>query len=280
MRIQGLLVTAAPRRLVVAGLTVCLASGARGADPMEVVRAFCVADGHGARLDARTWSDVAPLVAWGLEPAWDRVVLVRGYEVQSPRAVEGGAIVEVAYTVAADVTPGRVTDVARLERRSYRLAADDASPWPRIAGPPPVPHVFESEVDAQTLAALLDPQAGAFVSASGLVWKLLHEAGVVVPYLSTADLARASLWTAAEEPAMGDLAVYYDGAEPYHVGFVDAEDLVVSATLNGGIRRAPADAFAGAVRYLRLGPRGTSAEAASAPATPAPTPAAAADGDG
>ena len=53
-------------------------------------------------------------------------------------------------------------------------------------------------------------------------------------------------------PEAGDLVVYYDGEKPYHVGLLESEDQVVSATLNTGVRRAPLAAFAGEVRYWRL----------------------------
>ena len=50
---------------------------------------------------------------------------------------------------------------------------------------------------------------------------------------------------------IGDLALYYDGDRPYHVGVVESDETVVSATLNGGIRRTPFGAFAGEIRYRR-----------------------------
>ena len=54
------------------------AAPAAGGDPLDVLRTFCQADGNGVRLRASTWPAVAPLVAWGLEPAWDQLYLIHG----------------------------------------------------------------------------------------------------------------------------------------------------------------------------------------------------------
>ena len=236
---------------------------AQGADPRDTVRAFCQADGRGDRLLARTWPRVAPLIAWALEPAWDRVTLIAGYEVAPARVEQDGALVEVTYAVDADVGPGRISREQRRESRTFHLALDDTETRWVILGPPPRPHVFGTQVDADAMAASLDPQQDAFLSASALVWQLMKGAGSDAPYLPTAQLAAGDALVSVTTPEPGDLIVYYDGDEPYHVGVLEAEDIVVSATLNAGIRRAPVAAFAGTPRYRRVGPTKSATPAAS-----------------
>jgi len=261
--------TAARAGLWSAALAVFLvftASGAaRALDPLKVVREFCRADGLGNRLSPGTLRTLGGLVAWDFEPAWDHVFLITGYEISTPRQEEGTLSLEVIYTVSAEVRAGRVRRGERLQVRTFRLRSDDSGRMWRILGPPPAPHVFVSELDAERLADSLDPQAGVFLSNSGLVWKALTEAGWSLPYMDTSDLAATSVLSAVQEPAEGDLAFYYDGDEPYHVAVVEGDGAVVSATLNGGIRRTPLDAFAGEVRFMRRGESTPSSEETPSP---------------
>ncbi len=231
-------------------LVAALMSSARAADPLNTVRAFCQADGRGDRLRPGTWSSVAMLVAWHLEPAWDRVCLVRGYELTTPRLEQHGVDVEVTYTVAAELRPGGVKREEKLEKRTYHLTYDDSADTWRIAGPAPPPYIFASQVDAEAVAASLDPHQSQYVSASALVWRLLREGGWDFPYVDTESLAKAAEYYSVATAQAGDLVFYYDGGKPYHVGLVE-EDQVVSATINAGVRRAHFAAFAGEVRYRR-----------------------------
>jgi hypothetical protein len=237
---------------------------ARAADSLETVRIFCRADGSGARLAQGTWPAVANLVAWQLEPAWDTVRLIAGYEVDNPRQRDGGSSVDVHYTVTADVFSRGVTRERRVETHTYMLEPNGAGGW-RIRPPAPPPYVFESQADADAIQALLDPETSTYVSNSALVWQLLRGAGWEIPYADTASLARAPDFTPQRTAQVGDLAFYYDGEQPYHVGVVEADDRVISATINGGIRRTPFAAFAGEIRYRRPA-------AAKPPATPSPAP--------
>lgn len=267
-------------RLLCALALLAVAGPAVAADPLATVRAFCRADGHGDRLYARSWAHIAHLVTWELEPAWDRVLAVRGYEVQTPRIRGVEVEVEVAYTVTADVQAGKLHRDEHIETRTYRLTPDDAGGWWRIVGPPPPPHVFETDVDLDLVAASLDPDSPDYTSASALVWRFLRGSGLDVPYTDTASLAAAQWLTAAAAPQPGDLVAYLDGGQAYHVGLVESEDQIVSATLNAGVRRAPVAAFAGEGLYLRpLAGRKTASPEPTAPgitATPvatSPTPA-------
>ena len=254
------------RLLWAIGVLLIFASPGLAADPLNTVRTFCRADGNGDRLHPRTWPSVASLVAWRLEPAWDRVRLIRGYEVKTPRRTEYGVAIEVTYTVGADVRSGTVHKGERLETRTYRLRQDGPGAAWRIRGPAPVPYVFASQVDAEAMAALLEPTNSAYVSASALVWRLLRDAGRDLPYADTEALASAPGFVPVETAQPGDVVLYYDGSEPYHAGLVEAglveaglveaglgesRDQVVSATLNAGVQRAPFAAFAGEVRYRR-----------------------------
>jgi hypothetical protein len=253
--------------LLVAAVVLSPAPRARATDPLDVVRAFLEADGSGARLEARTWARVAPLVAWRLEPAWDRVRLIRGYQVGTP-ILEGDAVrVEVEYTVAKEVTAGATVDAARVERVVFRLAPDgDGDGW-RVLPPPPPPHLFASQVDAEELARLLDEHGSAYLSSSAFVWRMVRDAGWILAYEPVAVLVRSDRLAVAETPKVGDLAFYFDDDEAYHVGLVESQDRIVSATLNAGIRRAPVEAFAGRIEYRRL-----VAEPHETPAPPSPAP--------
>jgi hypothetical protein len=226
------------------------AAPALAADPLNTIRAFCQADGRGARLAARTWSEVANLVAWPLEPAWDHLYLIRGFEVGAPRVREGGLDVDVQYTITAEIRSSVVSEEVRVETRVYRLLRGDDGVW-RIAAPPPPPYVFASDADDTALAELLAPDGAQYLSDSAFVWQLLRGAGWTMPYADTASLATSSDFTNERTADVGDLVLYYDGEQPYHVGVVESDDTVVSATLNGGIRRTPFGAFAGEIRYRR-----------------------------
>lgn len=245
------------------------ARAALAADPAETMRNFCRSDGLGHRLHPQTWGNVEPAVTWKLEPAWDRVVLISGYEVGPPQVAGDAVAFTVTYSVTADVRPAAVTDESRQETRTYRLVKDPNESWWRVLGPPPPPHVFASRVDASDLAASLDPRAERFLSASAFVWQLWTSAGWTIPYADTAALPSLDRLAAVERGTTGDLVVYFDGDTPYHVGMVEGDGIVVSATLNAGVRRAPTHAFFGETRYFRL--RAAAESTAGAAATPEPT---------
>jgi hypothetical protein len=247
-----------------------LAPAANAADPLNAVRAFCQADGRGVRLDPRLWPAIAPLVSWGLEPAWDHLVLIRGFQLGTPIAIDGGVDVEVQYTVTAEVRSSGVAHGEKVETRILHLERDGDGAW-RVRPPAPPPHLFESDTDADTLAALLAPEDASYVSNSAFVWRLLRDAGWLIAYADTADLGTSTDYTTPRTAEVGDLVLYYDGDQPYHVAIVESEDTVVSATLNGGIRRTPYGAFAGEIRYRRPAVAVLKATATSA-VPPSPTP--------
>jgi hypothetical protein len=257
-------------RLRVLLLALLLPSLSQAADPLKTVRAFCAADGRGDRIDPGRWHNIAPLVAWRLEPAWDRLRLVRGYEVGTPILDGDEVTVAVDYTVVAEVRPGSVDKRPYVEHRIHRLGLDETDGRWRLLPPPPAPFVFESHAEADTLAKLLDPETGRYLSSSELVWRLARAAGWELPLAVTPLLASSAYLARIATPRPGDLVFYFDGEVAYHVGLLESENQVVSATLNAGIRRAPVDAFAGSVEYRRLlaRPRATVAPGATpAPAT-------------
>ena len=228
----------------------CLSLPAGAIDPLDTVRAFAQADGRGARLSAGSWGAVAPLVGWSLEPAWDDVHLISGYQLGAPRSRDGLLDVEVQYSVVAEVDGDGVRRASRIDTRTLTLEPAGGGAW-RLRAPPPPPYVFESDADGAALAELLDPANGRYLSNSGLVWTLLRDAGWQRPHSNTAALPNAAGFAAQRSANIGDLALYYDQGTPYHVAVVESDDSVVSATLNGGLRRTPFAAFAGEIRYLR-----------------------------
>jgi hypothetical protein len=223
----------------------------RGEDPLDTVRNFCRLDGVGDRLHPITWARVAPLVDWTLEPAWDRVVLITGYEILGPRADERSSsiLVDVRYTVKSVVAADGIDNEPRIETVTYRLVSADGLSW-KIAGPPPPPHVFDSRADAEEMAASLRGERGDFLSSSGFLWRAVIGQGNDVPFRVVTRVMDEWPTVEVREPRAGDVVVYYDpNDQPYHAGLVEEGGTVLSATLNRGIQRAPLDAFAGRQRY-------------------------------
>lgn len=214
------------------------------------MRWFLQADGRGERIDPQRWPAVAPLIGWPLEPAWDHLFLIRGFELGTPYRRDDVVEVEVKFTVLSEVRSSGVRDANRVDTRRYRLEHGPDGGW-RLGAPAPPPYLFASEVDPETMRALLAPDSTTYMSNSAFVWRMLHDAGWFIAYAPTTDLATSSDYTTALTPRVGDLALFYDGETPYHVGLVESEDTIVSATLNGGIQRSLPLAFAGEVRYRR-----------------------------
>jgi hypothetical protein len=269
-------------RALAIACAVASSGSAVAAGPQETARTFCRRDALGDRLLARTWPNVAPLIDWVLEPAWDRVNLIDGYELSEARLESGDtAAVEVTYHVAAEVRAGSVVREPRQEKRTLRLRLDEDSGWWRILAPPLPPHVFASQVDSDVMAASLATETGDFLTASAFVWRFLDGAGWSIAPFTAGNAHQLAELAQVDDPQPGDIVLYYDGEEPYHIGIVEAEDTILSATLNGGLRRAPLDAFAGTVRYRRprTGARYPTAQPTALPSgppaekTPRPSPA-------
>ncbi len=219
--------------------------------PQAVVRQFCQSDGLGQRVRMPGWAAVAPLVDWPLEPAWDHVMLIGSYEVGSPRSDENGGIaVEVRYAVIGQVSALGFDTAVHLEAVDLRLEAS-AGRW-RIAGPPPPPHIFAHRIDIDELRQSLQSGGLNFMPDSAFVWQLFRSAGWNVPFVASADLLAGSTYRAVAKAHAGDLAVYLREGVPYHVGVFEAQDRIVSSTLNAGIVSTAPDAFAGELVYLRL----------------------------
>lgn len=199
----------------------------------------------------RGWADLMPIVSWPFEPAWDVVVLITGYDIGSPRPCEGGALeVDVHYTVVGQVTALGFDSNTYVETVTLRVHAPEDG-W-RIIGPPPPPHVFATCVDVEPMRRTLEFGTSDFLPNSLFVWQMFGSAGWSVPFQLTADLLTGTTYRPVEKPQVGDVVAYLRDGVPYHAGLLEAENRVVSSTLNAGIVRTAVDAFAGEVRYLRL----------------------------
>ncbi|GIW40254.1 MAG: hypothetical protein KatS3mg076_0831 [Candidatus Binatia bacterium] len=218
--------------------------------PERVAADFCEQDGFGARLAPSGWRKLAPYVGWEVEPAWDEIVVVSGYEVQPARSTDAEATVPVRYSVLARVGGRGVVEKAEEETLELRLLRLEGE-W-RIVGPPHPPHLFDHVVDRAELASSLSPEADAYLSNSKLLWQLLRGAGWDVPYRPTRELLGAGEFFAVAVPAVGDLVLYLRKGVPYHAGVYRGDGQVVSATLTEGVIRADLNAFPGEVRYLRI----------------------------
>jgi hypothetical protein len=219
--------------------------------PQAVVRRFCQADGFGQRVQVAGWAAVAPLVTWSLEPAWDRVVLISSYQVDSPRVVEdSGVAIEVRYGVIGEVSAFGLDMAVHQEAVEFRMDAA-AGTW-RILGPPLPPHIFANQVDIDAVRRSLQFGRANFLPDSLFIWQRLHSAGWNAAFVPTIDLLNGQAYRAVDKPEVGDLAVYLRDGVPYHVGVLEADNLILSSTLNAGMVRTTPDAFPGDITYLRM----------------------------
>ncbi len=235
------------------GLVIALALQAQATEfgPQAVMRRFCQADGIGQRVRVAGWIEVAPLVAWNLEPAWDHVVLIGGYQVGSPGGYENGTVgVDVSYAVIGQVSAAGLDTAVHTETIEFRLQASPQG-W-RIAAPPLPPHVFATQVDIDAMRQSLQVGGINFLPNSLFLFQMFQSAGWNVPFVATADVLNGEAYRLVEQPRPGDVVVYLRDDTPYHLGVLEAADQVVSSTLNAGIVRAGTGAFPGEVRYLRL----------------------------
>lgn len=243
-----------------------LESGAR-----VVVRRFCQADGLGQRVQPAGWAAIAPLVAWPLEPAWDYVVLIDGYQVGVPYAVEdGGLAIEVRYAVIGDVSALGLDTAVHVETAEFRMDGADGT-W-RILGPPLPPHIFASLVDVDATRESLQGGGRNFLPDTVFIQQVLRSNGWNAAFVPTAELLQSETYRIVDKPEVNDLAVYLRDGVPYHVGVFEANDRIVSSTLNAGVVRTAPDAFPGEMKVLRLAHAERAVEM-----TPVPAPSAAAD---
>jgi hypothetical protein len=230
----------------------CTAHAGSQLGPQSIVRKFCQTDGIGQRVSVAGWADIAPLVSWRLEPAWDHVVLISGYELGAPLPIGDGDVgIEVRYSVTGHVWAVGVRDDARVEAITFRVHEGADGSW-HIAGPPPEPHIFNSHVEIESMQRSLERGGINFIANTTFVWQMFRSAGWEVPLEPTASLLDGSNYRLVTEPKPGDVIVYLRDGSPYHAGLVEAEDQIVSATVNGGIVRTTTNAFPGEVKYLRL----------------------------
>src|ERR1700690_1669226 len=106
-----------PSPRLAALLGACWTAATHAVDPLNTMRAYCQADGRGERLDPRTWPRVADLVTWPLEPAWDHLYLIRGFEIGAPQLRDGDVQVDVQYVISGEVRSSVVKEVERVETR-------------------------------------------------------------------------------------------------------------------------------------------------------------------
>jgi len=238
---------------LVVGLHVLAPPAGAQYGPQGVVREFCQLDGMGQRATMPGWLQVAPLVAWSLEPAWDHVVVVASYVVGPPRPVEGSTAldVDVQYSVVGEISAAGFRAEPALETVTLRVDAPGSGSW-RILGPPHAPHLFADRIDVADVRASLEHGTARFVPDSLFIWQMFHQSGWQIPRLPVRDVLTSRWFRTVAQPAAGDLVVYLRGDQPYHAGILAAADSVVSSTINAAIVRAPIDAFAGEVRFLRL----------------------------
>ena len=228
--------------------------------PEAMVSAFCEADGRGARLNAARAAALSGFLGLRLEPAWDRLFLISGYEIKPESVAADEVQLEVRYTVVAEVTGEGVREGERLDSVHITLARSDGE-W-RVLGTPPAPHLFVSDFDARTLFAQLSPLQPDYLSNSKLVWRMMIEAGWSYPFQPASAYLGGPYFKAVSEPSIGDVVAYLVHGVPYHLGIYLGDDRLASATVRGVVR-TPLNAFPGEIRYLRL-------TEAARPATPGP----------
>ena len=225
--------------------------GAFETGPQGIVRQFCRADALGQRANLRDWPLLAPIISWPFEPAWDFAVLISGYEVGSPHAAENGALdIDVQYTVVGQVSAFGLETGPQVETVTFHVDAGEAG-W-RIAGPPPAPHIFGTRVDVEAMTRSFENGTPTFLPDSLFIWQMVRSSGWNVAYQRTADLLAGITYRPVEKPQVGDVVVYLHDGVPYHAGLLEAEQSVISSSLNAGIVHTAVDAFPGEVHYVRL----------------------------
>lgn len=236
-----------------AALVACIGTGAHAAlaqGPQALVQTFCREDAFGARTSPASLARIAALVAWPLEPAWDRVLLISAYEVGAPTFHDDDtAEVTVRYAVVGEIDAKEHREGAYEVQQRFHLK-ERLRGWV-IAGPPPPPHVFVHRVEAAATQQAFQG-AGGYLSQSRFIAAMLREAGWDVAFESTLEIARERTYASVSRPAPGDVVVYFEGERPYHVGLLERAGVVVSATLGAGLVRSTIATFPGEVRYLRL----------------------------
>lgn len=120
-------------------------------DPAGVIDKYLSLDQRGARLTAHTYEAVAPYVAWGDEPVWDHVVVIRDYalagDVTQWDIVSGTeARIPVTFQVLGAMRWESATFVpaVREDVMFIRIRAVDNA-W-KMVGPPFPPHVGRQRV--------------------------------------------------------------------------------------------------------------------------------------
>ena len=237
--------------LSVALLTMAQPTHATEFGPQGIVRQFCQSDALGERVTISSWPQIAPLVEWSLEPAWDHVMLIAGYTVDPPRSDGKVLAVDVYYSVVGTLSARGLSTESRVDHVTYRVHAPDEHGW-RIIGPPPPPYIFGGRIDVAVMRRSLEQGAAGFLSNSAFVWQMFRRAGWKVGFERTLDMLSSGAYRSVEQPVVGDVVAYFREQSPYHVGILEADNRVVSSTLNAGVVRTPLDAFAGDVQYLRL----------------------------
>ncbi len=137
---------------VLASLPVGLAqTGGLDHSPAEIVKKYFALDQKGARLDALSFEALTPYVDWREEPAWGRVVVIRGFsvaehysqwdvvdrlEVVVPVTFQ---IIGAVYLETAGYVPESVTEEVRVRVKSVK------NRW-RIVEPVLPPHVGQKRM--------------------------------------------------------------------------------------------------------------------------------------
>ncbi len=238
--------------LTIMAIGALVSRGAAQTGPQTAVREFCQLDAFGSRVAIQTWPQVAPLVEWSLEPAWDEVVLITSYTVGwTENAPDNMLDVEVQYAVSGRVTAAGVHDETSIESVKYRVRGTPTNDW-RIVGPPPPPHILATHVDTEPLRRSLERGGASFLPNSNFIFHLFRGGGWNIDWQPTSALLSGGTFRPVDKPKPGDLVLYLRDATPYHVGVLENEGVVVSSTLNAGIIRAPQAAFPGEVKYARL----------------------------
>jgi hypothetical protein len=122
-----------------------------GNSPAELVKKYLSLDSKGVRLDAISLDALAPYVTWKQEPAWGRIVVVRGFTVpddlrewQIVSMLEVVIPVEFAVLGAVYMETGSFLREPTTEQVRFRLKVFN-NRW-RITEPVLPPHVGQKRM--------------------------------------------------------------------------------------------------------------------------------------
>jgi hypothetical protein len=114
-------------------------SGSYPATSVGVVRAYCNFDLNTGRISSANFAKLPAYSTWGVEPGWDTVTIVSGFQIVSSKQTDDHAVVEVRWNVLGHMDGERANRDEKPELVDYHLKLVEKR-W-KIEAPVIPPHV-------------------------------------------------------------------------------------------------------------------------------------------